>query len=61
MQEPEYLTVQEVADRLRVDRQVVWKLIRKKQLAAYKIGGEYRIVPADLQEYLKKQRIEPDV
>jgi excisionase family DNA binding protein len=60
MQEPEYLTVQEVADRLRVDRQVVWNLIRKKQLAAYKVGGQYRILLVDLQEYLRKQRIEPD-
>jgi excisionase family DNA binding protein len=58
MQE-EYLTVQEVADRLHVDRQVIWRLIRKRQLAAFRVGGEYRILLTDLQEYLKKQRIEP--
>jgi excisionase family DNA binding protein len=59
-EQPEYYTVEEVAKKLRIDRQAVWNLIRRRQLAAFKIGGVYRITPGDLQDYLRRQRIEPD-
>lgn len=52
----EYLTVEEVANRLKVSTDTVLRLIKRKQLVAYKISGVYRITTDDLQKYLDTQR-----
>jgi len=52
----EYLTVEEVAQKLRVSADTVLRLIKRKKLVAYKISGVWRIDPADLQKYLNSQR-----
>jgi excisionase family DNA binding protein len=49
----EYLTVEEVANRLRVTKDVVRSRIREGKLPASKFGKEYRIQVADLDAYLK--------
>jgi excisionase family DNA binding protein len=54
--EGKLLTVEEVADKLQVSRDVVWRLIRQKKLVAYRISGSLRIRPDDLQKYLDSQR-----
>ena len=52
-QEPEFLTVKEVAERLRVSPEVVQARIRGGTLKAARIGKEYRIRHEDFDAYLK--------
>ncbi len=46
------LTVAEVASYLGVSGDVVRDLIRKGELRAAKVGGQWRVDPADLAAYL---------
>jgi excisionase family DNA binding protein len=50
------LTVQEVAASLRVSRQMVYNMIRKKELASFKIGSAVRIQRIDLDRYIEQQK-----
>ncbi len=54
--EPDFLTVEEIADKLRVKIDTVRDWIRKRQLPAYKVGRDYRIKREDYEEWLKKRR-----
>ena len=46
------LTVAEVATMLRVSNMTVYRLIQRGQLAALRVGKNYRIRRADLDDYL---------
>ena len=59
MNEPEYMTVREVAERLRVTEQVIWRFIRTGKLAAWRAGKEYRISTTDFQDFLDTYRKRP--
>ena len=50
-----YLTITEIADRLGFHRNTVKKWIETGQLAAVKIGKEYRVRPVDLEEFLRRR------
>ena len=54
--EPDFLTVEEIAEKMRVKIDTVREWIRKKQLPAYKVGRDYRIKRDDYEEFLKKHR-----
>jgi excisionase family DNA binding protein len=57
----EYLTAEEVAEKLRVSTDTILREIKRKKLVAYKISGQWRITPADLQTYMETVRnIKPD-
>ena len=47
------LTVQEIADRLRISRWSVYNLIRAKQLHTVKIGRRRLATPGALAAYIK--------
>jgi excisionase family DNA binding protein len=49
------LTIQEVADYLRNDPKSVRRLIKSKQLAAYKVGRQWRVAEGDLRAFLAKR------
>ena len=49
---PDIMTPEEVADYLRVSTATVYRLIRGNQLAASRVGREYRIPRADLEAFL---------
>lgn len=51
------LTTEEVADYLRVDVVTVRRLVNRGDLAAYRIGGEYRFTEPDVEEFVKRQRV----
>lgn len=53
--EPEFLTVEEIANRLRVHEDTVLRWIRAGRLKAYKIGRDYRIEKADYEEFLRQR------
>ena len=59
MPDETYLTVQEIAKRLKVGEQTVRRWIKKGILPAIDILGVYRISEADFQEFISKYRMKP--
>jgi excisionase family DNA binding protein len=56
--EPEpLLTSDEVAAYLKIDVVTVRRLVARGDLAAYRIGNEYRFARGDLAEYLRRQHV----
>ncbi len=53
--DPAFLTVEEIANRLRVHEDTVLRWIRTRRLKAYKIGRDYRIEKADFEEFLRER------
>ena len=55
------LTIQEVAETMRISEKTVRRLIKRGDLIAYKVGdrGQLRIKEQDLGEYLESQRVSP--
>jgi putative molybdopterin biosynthesis protein len=58
--ETELYTPQEVAKLVRVKRTTIYQHIKKGQLKAIRIGKQYRITKAQLEEYLQ-QNVEQGV
>lgn len=54
------LTVQDVADTIKVSEKTVRRLIKRGDLAAYKVGerGQLRVKECDLERYVEAQRVE---
>ena len=46
------LSLREVADRLGVSQMTVRRLIRRGELIAVKVGGQYRVSEESLQRYI---------
>lgn len=53
------LTAAEVADQLRVSTMTVYRLIRRGELPAVRVGRNYRVRAADLDTYLDGQVVDP--
>jgi excisionase family DNA binding protein len=51
------LTVAEVATVIRVSRMTVYRLIRRGQLKAIRVGRNYRVREDDLQRYLESHAV----
>ena len=51
------LTTEDVANFLRVDVVTVRRLVLKGELPAYRVGGEYRFIDNEIEDYVKRQRI----
>jgi len=51
------MTSDEVATYLRVDVVTIRRLVNRGELSAYRVGGEYRFTPRDIEEFLKRQRV----
>lgn len=47
-----YLTVEEVSKELRVSPDTVLRFIRRKELRAYKVGVQYRIMREELERFM---------
>jgi putative molybdopterin biosynthesis protein len=52
----EWLTIPEVALRLRVSRMTVYRLTKTGVLPAYRVGRQLRVKAADLDAYLEAAR-----
>ena len=53
MPEPEFLTVDEVAELLRVSARTVQRLLKEGKLPGVRVGRQWRIPRAELVAYLK--------
>jgi excisionase family DNA binding protein len=53
------LTAAEVADRLRVSTMTVYRLIRRGELPAVRVGRNYRVRSDDLERFLVDQVVDP--
>ncbi len=56
MQEDEFLTLEEIAKRLKIKEFTVRDWARKGILPAYKFGKTYRVKKTDYEEWEKKRR-----
>jgi excisionase family DNA binding protein len=54
------LTVLEVAELMRVSNMTVYRLIKAGQLAALRVGKNYRIRESDVERYLSDRTVLPD-
>ena len=54
------LSIQEVADAMKVSSKTVRRLIKRGDLIAYKVGerGQLRVKERDLEGYVEAQRVE---
>ena len=54
------LTVQEVAEAMRVSEKTVRRLIKRGDLTAYKVGdrGQLRVKEGELERYIEAQRVD---
>ncbi len=53
------LTAAEVADQLRVSTMTIYRLIRRGELPAVRVGRNYRVRDEDLTAYLDAQIVDP--
>ena len=51
------MTTEEVAELLRIDPVTVRRLVTRGELTAYRIAGEFRFSPADLEKFIESQRV----
>jgi excisionase family DNA binding protein len=51
------LTTDDLANYLKVDVVTVRRLVNRGELAAYRIGGEYRFKAGDVRDYLERQYV----
>ncbi len=52
--DPEYLTPEEIADRLRLSVRTIYTCIRQGELIALKVRGKYRVLRADYDTWVKE-------
>ena len=55
--EQRLLTTEDVAEFLRVDVVTVRRLVTKGDLTAYRIGGEFRFMRSDVEDFVRQQRV----
>lgn len=56
MIEPPVLTVKDVATLLRVDEKTVYRLVKKRELPAFKVAGAWRFKRDDMESWIEKQK-----
>jgi excisionase family DNA binding protein len=56
MQEGDLLTIEEAAEYLRLSKKTTWRWCRSGRLPAFKIGHQWRISKADMQEMINAKR-----
>jgi excisionase family DNA binding protein len=55
--QPNYLTVKEVSDLLKLSEITIYKYIRERKLDVIEFGGHYRIDKLSLDEFINNHRI----
>jgi len=52
----QWLTLEQIAEELKLHIETVRTLVRTKQLPAYKVGRAYRVKRSDYEAFLAKRR-----
>jgi len=52
----EYLTIDQVAELLNVSAKTIRRLVRRSELPGFKVGGQWRIKRADIDEWVAAQK-----
>ena len=55
--EPQILTVEEVAERLKVSPATIYGILRAGEMTSYKVGRAWRVDEEDLNQYIQKQKL----
>ncbi|MGB2757849.1 MAG: helix-turn-helix domain-containing protein [Acidimicrobiia bacterium] len=55
LSETAFLTVQEVADMLRVSTMTVYRIIKGNELPAVRVGRSFRVAQTDINTYLSQR------
>lgn len=58
---PPVLTLEQVADLLQVSKRTLQRRIGAEELAAFKIGRQWRIARKDLEDYLRRHHAGGDL
>ena len=56
---PNMLTPDELARYFRISKTGVYRLVEKRQIPFYRVGGSLRFAKSDVKAYLGGNRIEP--
>jgi putative molybdopterin biosynthesis protein len=51
-----YLTVEEVAQELKVSKDTIWRMLNRKELVGFKVAGVWRVTRQDLEIYVEAQK-----
>lgn len=54
----QFLTIAEVADRMRVSKMTVYRLVHNGQLEAIRVGRSFRVPEGAMEEYLQRSFFE---
>ena len=54
MSEAHFLTIAEVASKMRVSKMTVYRLVHGGELPAVRVGRSFRVTEDDVNEYLRK-------
>jgi len=52
----EYLTIDQVAELLKVSAKTIRRLVRRSEIPGFKVGGQWRIKRADIDEWVADQK-----
>lgn len=56
----EILTLPEVADLLKVAEKTVYTMVKRRDLPAFKVGGQWRFQRTDLLSWIEQQKKKQD-
>lgn len=52
---PDIMTIDEVADYLRINKKTAYRLAAESKLPGFKVGGAWRFRRTDIQDWIKRQ------
>lgn len=52
----EYLTIDQVAELLNVSAKTIRRLVRRNEIPGFKVGGQWRIKRADIDDWVTAQK-----
>jgi excisionase family DNA binding protein len=58
--EPEVLTPEDVAELLHIDRETVYRMARRHEIPAFKVGTKWRFRRAGLSEWMQALEAQAD-
>lgn len=56
MNKPDFYLVEELAEKLRVNKMTIYRWIKAKKLEAYKMGKEFRIAKIEFDRFIDQSK-----